>query len=153
MNRALIQKTKLFLLFLSGLVTAIALSLLSPSVALAQAEEAGAAIAAFLGVVFAFSVVFYIFFAFTLQTIANKLNVENSWLAWIPIANLWIWVKCAGRPDWWVILFFIPLANIIVPLLLLFDVPPRLNKPAILGLLFFIPVVGAFLYFGILAFT
>jgi len=45
------------------------------------------------------------------------------------------------------------LVNFVVTLIVLFDVPPRLNKPAILGLLAFIPLLGVFLYFGILAFA
>ncbi len=32
----------------------------------------------------------YIFLALGLQTIANKNNLENSWLAWIPIANMYL---------------------------------------------------------------
>jgi len=91
--------TSFLLFFVSGLATALGLNLLTPSMAFAQ-EEVGAVIAAYASIAFIFFVICYVFFAFTLQTIANKLNVENSWLAWIPIANLWVWVKCAGRPDW-----------------------------------------------------
>jgi hypothetical protein len=147
MNKLTTQRTNLLLLFVVGLGTVIGLNSLIPSVAFAQVEEATAP---FLPIL---SVAFYVFFAFCLQTIANKLNIENSWLAWIPIVNLWIWVRCAGRPEWWVILFFIPLINLIFIIITYFDIPPRLNKPSILGLLIFIPAIGILLYLGILAFT
>ncbi len=150
MNKLTSQPAGLLLLFISGFATALGLSLLIPSMAFAQN---GLETATLLGGMLAFLVILYIFFALTLQIIANKLNVANSWLAWIPIANLWVWVKCAGRPDWWVILFFIPLVNFLVSIITLFDVPVRLNKPALIALLVLVPVIGPFLYWGILAFT
>jgi len=52
-----------------GLGTVIGLNLLIPSVAFAQVEEATAP---FLPILFVAS---YVFFAFCLQTIANKLNI------------------------------------------------------------------------------
>ncbi len=152
MNKLISQPAGLLLLFISGFAIALGLSLLIPSMAFAQSGSE-TTIAPLLGGVLAFLVVIYIFFALTLQIIANKLNVANSWLAWIPIANLWVWVKCAGRPDWWVILFFIPLVNFLVSIITLFDVPVRLNKPALIALLILVPVIEPFLYWGILAFT
>lgn len=69
MNKLTTQRTNLLLLFVVGLGTVIGLNLLIPSVAFAQVEEATAP---FLPIL---SVAFYVFFAFCLQTIANKLNI------------------------------------------------------------------------------
>lgn len=99
------------------------------------------------------AVALYAFFSYTLMVIGGKLNVPNAWLAWIPIANIWVMCRAAGKPGWWVILFFIPLVNLIFGIWVIFAIPPRLNKSRWLGLLVFLPVLGALLYSGILAFT
>ena len=39
----------------------------------------------------------YVWMALTLHIIANKTNTPNGWLAWIPIANLYLVCKVAGR--------------------------------------------------------
>jgi uncharacterized membrane protein YhaH (DUF805 family) len=85
--------------------------------------------------------------------IADKLEIPNSWLAWIPIAQIWVMVRAAGKPGWWLILFFIPLVNFVIGLIVLFTIPTSLGKSSLYGLLPFIPVLGVFLYFGLLAFT
>jgi len=36
---------------------------------------------------------------------------QPGWAAIIPIYNLYILTKIAGKPGWWVLLFFIPLVN------------------------------------------
>ena len=71
----------------------------------------------------------YIYTALALQTIANKTNTENGWLAWIPIANLILMVNIARKPIWWIILFFIPLANIVVAVIVLMGIAEARNKP------------------------
>jgi hypothetical protein len=35
----------------------------------------------------------YVYIAYSIMVIANKTNTENSWLAWIPIANLYLLCK------------------------------------------------------------
>ena len=85
--------------------------------------------------------------------IADKLDIPNSWLAWIPIAQIWVMVRAAGKPGWWLVLFFIPLVNFVIGLIVLFGIPTSLNKSPLYGLLIFVPILGVFLYFGLLAFT
>lgn len=36
------------------------------------------------------------------------------WAAIVPVYNIYAFVKIAGKPGWWTILFFIPFVNIIV---------------------------------------
>jgi len=55
----------------------------------------------------------YVYMALALQPIANKTKTENSWLAWIPIVNIVLILNIAKKPIWWIILFFIPLVNIV----------------------------------------
>lgn len=41
-------------------------------------------------IIFAFLIVMYILTALGLKAIADRKNIKNSWLAWIPIANLYL---------------------------------------------------------------
>lgn len=100
-----------------------------------------------------FGLLAYVFSSICLMNIANKLDIPNSWLAWIPIAQIWVMVRAAGKPGWWLILFFIPLVNFVIGLIVLFGIPKSLNKSSLYGLLIFVPLLGVFLYFGLLAFT
>jgi len=52
------------------------------------------------------------------------------WAAIIPIYNIYIILKIVGRPGWWLILFFIPIVDIVILLLVSID------------LLFFLNVIG-----------
>jgi len=51
-----------------------------------------------------FGLVAYIFTSFCLMKIADKLEIPNSWLSWVPIAQIWVMVRAAGKPGWWLIL-------------------------------------------------
>ena len=100
-----------------------------------------------------FGLVVYVFTSFCLMKIADKLEIPNSWLAWIPIAQIWVMVRAAGKPGWWLILFFIPLVNFVIGLIVFFSIPTSLNKSSLYGLLLFVPILGVFLYCGLLAYT
>ena len=47
---------------------------------------------------------------------------EPGWGALVPIYNLYLYCKIAGRPEWWLILFFIPLVNVVIALILAMDI-------------------------------
>lgn len=38
---------------------------------------------------------------------------QPGWAAIIPIYNLYIMTKIAGKPGWWVVMFFLPILNIV----------------------------------------
>ena len=87
-----------------------------------------------------FGLVVYVFTSFCLMKIADKLEIPNSWLAWIPIAQILVMVRAAGKPGWWLILFFIPLVNFVIGLIVFFSIPTSLNKSSLYGLLLFVPI-------------
>ncbi|MHB1362174.1 MAG: DUF5684 domain-containing protein [Thermoleophilia bacterium] len=60
-----------------------------------------------------FAVAAYVYYSFSLMTIASKTSTANGWFAWVPFLNLYLMCKIAGRPGWWLLL--VPLVNIIVP--------------------------------------
>jgi hypothetical protein len=84
----------------------------------------------------------YIYVALALQTIATKTGTENAWLAWIPIANLILMVTVAKKPLWWILLFFIPIVNIVMAILVWMAVAEARGKPNWWGILMIVPVVG-----------
>jgi len=73
---------------------------------------------------------------------------KPGWGAIIPIYNIILLLEIAGRPIWWIILFFIPLVNIIVAILVPIDIAKNFGKGigfglglAFLGFIFF-PILG-----------
>lgn len=58
---------------------------------------------------------------------------QPGWAAIIPIYNLYVLCLIAGRPGWWVLLYFIPFVNIIVSLLIAIDVAKAFGKDTLYG--------------------
>lgn len=84
----------------------------------------------------------YVYFALALQTIAQKTNTANGWLGWIPIANIILMLEIAKKPIWWIILFFIPLVNLIMSIIVWMGIAEARRKPNWWGILLVIPVVN-----------
>jgi len=85
---------------------------------------------------------FYIYFSLALQTIATKTGTANAWLAWIPIANVILMLQVAKKPLWWLLLFLIPLVNLIISIIIWMAVAEARGKPNWWGILMIVPVVG-----------
>lgn len=78
-------------------------------------------------------VVWICYFAVIILMIAAMWKVfskagQPGWAAIIPIYNLYIMCKIAGRPGWWVLLIFIPLVNFIVLIILYLRMAERFGK-------------------------
>jgi len=123
-----------------------ALALLPASGALAQ-DHGSPATPVMAGGTFIFFllvvVAIYVYTALAVQTIAEKTNTENPWLAWIPIANIILLLNIANKPIWWIVLFLIPLVNIIPIILVWMAVAEVRGKPSWVGVLLIVPFVGA----------
>jgi hypothetical protein len=61
-----------------------------------------------------------VFFVACLWVVFAKAG-EPGWQAIIPIWNSIVLLKIVGRPMWWIILFLIPIVNIVVGILVLVD--------------------------------
>ena len=73
---------------------------------------------------------------------------EPGWAAIVPIYNLIVLLKIAGRPLWWIILFIIPFVNFIIGIVVAFDIAKRFGKGAGFALgLVFLP----FIFYPVLA--
>ena len=61
---------------------------------------------------------YLVFFVIPVWVIFTKAG-EAGWQAIIPIWNTIIFLKISGKPIWWIILFFIPIVNIVIWILVL----------------------------------
>ena len=73
---------------------------------------------------------------------------KPGWAAIIPIYNAIVLLEIAGKPLWWIILFFIPIVNIVVAVLVGISVAKKFGKSdafgiglGLLGFIFF-PILG-----------
>jgi uncharacterized membrane protein YhaH (DUF805 family) len=75
---------------------------------------------------------------------------KAGWLVLIPLVNVYVLMKIAGRPGWWLILFLIPLVNLIISILVSLDLAKSFGKGAGfgLGLAFLGPIFYPILGFG-----
>ncbi len=94
----------------------------------------------------------YLYLALCLHFIARKTNTPNEWLAWIPIANIILTLQIAQKPIWWIILFLIPIVNIIVLILTWMAIARRRRKGGWIGILIIIPLINLIVP-GYLAFS
>ena len=104
--------------------------------------------------VFLFIVAAYCFCAVSLKRIAEKAGQsERSWYAWIPIVNVVLLCRIAGRPGWWTILMLIPVVNIVFSIIVWIDVAKACSKPSWLGVVIVLVPIGNFVALGHLAFS
>ena len=65
------------------------------------------------------------------------------WGAIVPIYNVYLWLKVAGRPGWWLILYIIPIVNLIVHIVVSLDVAKSFGKGTLFGIgLWLLPAIG-----------
>ncbi|MBU2603783.1 MAG: signal peptidase I [Actinobacteria bacterium] len=75
---------------------------------------------------------------------------EPGWAAIIPIYNIIILLKIIGRPAWWIILMFIPIANFVVLILMMDGLSKSFGQGTgfTIGLIFLSIIFMAILGFG-----
>jgi hypothetical protein len=138
-----------------SLLFAFVAVLMSASVALAESSD-GTVPAIFTGIALLVGLVivvgFYIYMALALQTIATKTGTADTWLAWIPIINLVLLLNVAKKPIWWIVLFLIPIANLVVIVIVWMAVAQARRKPDWLGILMIVPLAN-FIIPGYLAWS
>ena len=129
-----------------GLSGALVTVLMWAGVASAQSSSDNAAGAALAGTMLLFVLVFaaagYIYISLALQTIANKTGTINAWLAWIPIANIFLMLSVAKKPMWWFVLCLIPLVNIAILVMIWMGVAEARHKPSWCGIVTIVPLIN-----------
>lgn len=73
---------------------------------------------------------------------------KPGWAAIIPIYNIIVLLEIAGRPIWWIILFFIPIVSLVMVIIVGIDVAKAFGKGTgfgvglgLLGFIFY-PILG-----------
>lgn len=118
----------------------------------AMAGTAMAIFGGFLLFALIFVLIIYVYMAVCLMKMAKKTGTNNTWMAWIPILNIILMLNIGKKPLWWIILFFIPLVNIVVSILVWMTIAKELGKPEWLGILMIIPIANLIIP-GYLAFS
>ena len=99
-------------------------------------DESGGGILAICGVLI---LVFWILTGYCLMLIAQKTgHGDKGWWGFIPILNTLLMIQIAGKELWWIILFFIPVVNIVAVILVCLGMAEARGKPAWMGILCFI---------------
>ncbi len=103
----------------------------------------------------------YIYFSLVYMKLAQKISVRPAWLAWIPIANIYLISKMAQR-HWWPLLliftFVIPFLNVITLMIFLtFNffwhcrIFERVGRPAWWAVASLIPGFGSMVFLVMLS--
>ncbi|MCX6552576.1 MAG: DUF5684 domain-containing protein [Acidobacteria bacterium] len=121
---------------------------LTALMAAAQEEQAVSTAGAGIGIVMSL-----VWLAVVVVVIASVWKVftkagEPGWAAIVPIYNIIVMLKIAGKPLWWILLLLIPFVNIIIGILVLIALAKNFGKGAgfgvglaVLGIIFF-PILG-----------
>jgi len=94
------------------------------------------------GMNFLLMIAIWVFSGFILMALAKKTNTPNGWLGFIPIANIYLMTLLAKLPWWWLLLLFVPFANIIVGIYIWWKIAENIGKPGWWSLLLLIPIVN-----------
>lgn len=106
-----------------------------------QAAEGGSIVANLIGLVVAIVMIASIWKIF------SKAG-EPGWAAIVPIYNLYVLFKIAGRPWWWLLLLLIPLVNLVIYIIVYIDLAKSFGKGVGFGIgilllsFIFLPILG-----------
>jgi hypothetical protein len=72
------------------------------------------------GAIYLWFLVIYVLLAIPYFAIFKKAG-RPGWAAFIPIYSTIVLLEVVGRPVWWIILFFVPFVNIVIYIIVLYD--------------------------------
>lgn len=91
------------------------------------------------------SIALYVYYAFVWMTIARKLKYKYPWLAWIPVAQLFL-IPILAKKHWtWGFMFLVPIANAVFFFIWTWNIFEQRKYPgwlALVPLLGIIPLIG-----------
>ena len=97
---------------------------------------------------FIFMIAIMIFYAAVAWKINEKAG-EPGWGALIPFYNIYLHLMIAYKPGWWLIWYFVPLANIVVEIIVTIEMAKKFGKSTAFGVgMIFL----SFIFYPILAF-
>ena len=84
----------------------------------------------------------YLFFCFCGKRICQKAGRDPGALIWIPILQLIPLLQAAGMAAWMIVLFLIPLVNLVLGVMMWAKICVALGKSPWLVILMFVPLVN-----------
>ncbi len=108
-----------------------------------DSASAGAAIIMVLFFLF-FGLLFYLFFGYCQMKIFQKAGRKDAWAGFVPFYNFYVMCEVAGRPGWWLVFSFIPIASLVVAIIVSIDLAKSFGKDGVFGvvLLALLPIIG-----------
>ena len=78
-------------------------------------------------------VLFIVYFFVVILVLAGLWSMfvkadKPGWACIIPFYNYYVLLKIVGRPGWWLILYFIPIVNIVIAIIVLYDLAKSFGK-------------------------
>lgn len=112
-------------------------------------DDGGAFAGMFGGSMLVVQLVFMVFYIVVTWKIFEKAG-KPGWACLIPIYNMVVMLEIVDRPLWWIILYFIPFVNIIIYIIVIFDLAKAFGKDIGygFGLLFLSIIFMPILAFG-----
>jgi hypothetical protein len=100
----------------------------------------------FSGTTSVIGIIFYVLLAIAWWKVFTKAGYPGI-LALIPIVNTIFLLRIAGMSGWWVLLYLVPIANVILAIVVAVKVGDRFGKGGAFSffLLFLIPFIGYFI--------
>jgi hypothetical protein len=92
-------------------------------------------------------IVFYLILVIVLIAAMWKIFTKAGhpgWAAIVPFYNIYILLKIVGRPGWWLLLMFIPFVDIVIGIIVAFDLAKSFGKSGVFGFfgLFVFSIIG-----------
>lgn len=117
-----------------------------------SSEGMGAGFWIFFAVIFLIAIATYIFTAYCLMKMAEKLQVPNGWFAFIPFLNIWLVVQMGRKETSWFIIMLIfnfcfPIVTMVMAILILMDVSEMLGFERFWGILVIIPIFNLYVFY------
>jgi len=75
---------------------------------------------------------------------------QPGWGILIPFYNIYLWLKIAGKPGWWLILYLIPVVNLVIWIIVSIAIAKAFGKSAAFGV--FLLVIFGFIGVPMLGF-
>jgi hypothetical protein len=111
---------------------------------LAQSDGGGGS--AVIWVLYIAFVVVYLAAGWVVYTKAG----QEGWKSLIPIYNLYVLLKIVGRPGWWLLLYLVPIVNVVIWIIVSIDLAKSFGKGTgfAIGLILLTPIFYLILAFG-----
>lgn len=80
------------------------------------------------------AIIFGVIYVVTMWRVFEKAK-KPGWAAIVPIYNIYVTLKIVGRPGWWLLLYFVPLVNVVVHAIVSVDIAKVFGKSTAFGII------------------